>query len=93
MLHKRHKSTNRPLSIVFNKKTTVFSKTRDTETGIIDYHKLKSSCYTHLKPHIIYYTNYNNLNEKLFVRDLEISNLENNSDNPYRNYVILIETS
>ena len=52
--------TNRPL---------FFQKTRTTETGISDYHKLLStsfkSNYTRLKPKIIYYRNYKNFNEEL----------------------------
>ena len=84
---KNHKSTidlfltNRPLS---------FQKSRTTETGISDYHKLIStffkSHYTRLKPKMIYYRNYKNFNEELFLKDLENSNLSANSDNPHENY-------
>ena len=69
---KNHKSatdlflTNRPLS---------FQKTRTTETGISVYYKLIStffkSHYTRLKPRIIYYRNYKNFNEELFLKELE----------------------
>ena len=72
---------NRPLS---------FQKTRTIETGIGDYHKLISaflkSHYTHLKPRIIYYRNYKNYDEELFLKNLENSNLSANSDNPHENY-------
>ena len=72
---------NRPLS---------FQKTRTTETGIDDYHKLISaflkSHYTHLKPKIIYYRNYKNYDEEHFLKNLENSNLSTNSDNPHENY-------
>ena len=90
---KNHKSTidlfltNRPLS---------FQKTRTTETGISDYHKIISSFfkshYTRLKPKIIYYRNYKEFNEKLFLEDLEISNLSANSDNQHDNYTNLTQT-
>ena len=90
---KNHKSTidlfltNRPLS---------FQKSRTTETGISDYHKLIStffkSHYTRLKPKIIYYRNYKNFNEELFLKDLENSNLSANSDNPHENYTNLSQT-
>ena len=69
---KNHKSatdlflTNRPLS---------FQKTRTTETGISVYYKLIStffkSHYTRLKLRIIYYRNYKNFNEELFLKELE----------------------
>ena len=85
---KNHKSTidlsltNRPLS---------FQKTRTTETGISDYHKLATffkSHYTRIKPKIIYYRNCKNFNEELFL-DLENSNLSANSDNTQENYTNL----
>ena len=73
--------TNRPLS---------FQKTRTTETGIRDYHKLISiflkSHYTRLKPKIVFYRNCKNFIEELFLKDLENSNLSANSDNPHENY-------
>ena len=90
---KNHKSTidlfltNRPLS---------FQKNRTTETGISDYHELIStffkSHYTRLKPKIIYYRNYENFNEELFLKDLENSNLSANSDNLHKNYTNLSQT-
>ena len=89
---KNHKSTidlfltNRPLS---------FQKNRTTETGISDYHKLIAtffkSHYTRFKPKIIYYRNYKNFNEDLFLKDLENSNLSANSDNPHENYTNLTQ--
>ena len=90
---KNHKSTidlfltNRPLS---------FQKNRTSETGISDYHELIStffkSHYTRLKPKIIYYRNYKNFNEELFLKDLENSNLSANSDNLHKNYTNLSQT-
>ena len=79
--------TNRPLS---------FLKTRATETGISDYHKFiltfLKSCYTRLKPKIIYYRNYKNFSEELLLKDLENSNLSASSDNPHENYTNLSQT-
>ena len=79
--------TNRPLS---------FQKTRITETGINDYHKvilIFFKChYTRLKPKTIYYRNYKNFNEELFLKDLENSNLSANSNNPHENYTNLSQT-
>ena len=73
-----------------------FQKTRTTETGISDYHKLIltffKSHYTRLKLRIIYYRNYKNSNEDLFLKDLENSNLSANSDDPHENYSNLSQT-
>ena len=80
---KNHKST---IDLFLTKRPLFFQKTRTTETGISDYHKLIlalfKSHYARLKPKIIYYRNYKNFNEELFLKDLENSNLSANSDNP-----------
>lgn len=64
--------TKRPLS---------FQKVRATMTYINDSHKpttsiFYKSCYTHLKPKIVYYRNYKIFFKarKIFIRDLEKSN-------------------
>ena len=79
--------TDRPLS---------FQKSRTTETGISDYHKLIStflkSHYTRLKPKIIYYRNHKNFNEELFLEDIGNLNLSANSHNPHKNYNGLSQT-
>ena len=49
-----------------------------------------NSCCTRLKPKIIYYRNYKNLNEELFLKDLEP--FGKNSDNPPKNYTNLSQT-
>ena len=73
-----------------------FQKSRTTETGITDYHKLIStffkSHYTRLKPKIIYYRNHKNFNEELFLEDIGNSNLSANSGNPHKNYNSLSQT-
>ena len=45
-----------------------------------------------MKPIIIYYRNYKNFNEELFLKDLENLNLSANSDNPHENYTNLSKT-
>ena len=80
--------TNKPLS--FKKPGLV--------TGISHYHKLISTFfktrYTGSKPKIIYYRNYQNFNEKLFLKDLDLenSNLSANFDTPHDNYINLTQT-
>ena len=68
----------------------LFQKTRATETGISNYHKLIStffkSRYTRLTPEIIYYRNFKNSNEKLLVKDLGNSNIAVNSEDPPREF-------
>ena len=68
----------------------LFQKTRATETGISNYHKLIStffkSGYTRLTPEIIYYRNFKNSNEKLLVKDLGNSNIAVNSEDPPREF-------
>ena len=90
---KNHKSA---IDLFLSNRLLSFQKTRTTETEISDYHKfiltfLKSH-YTRLKPKIIYYRNYKNFNEELFLKDLENSNLSTNSDNPHENYTNLSQT-
>ena len=88
-----HKST---IDLFLTNGSLSFQKTRTTETWISDYHKLIStffkSHYTRLKLRIIYYRNYKNCNEDLFLKDLENSNLSANSDDPHENYSNLSQT-
>ena len=78
-------------------RTLSFQKTRVTETGISDYHKLISTflkpCCTRLKQKIIYYRNYKNFNEELFLKDLENLNLSANPDKLHENYINLLQKS
>ena len=89
---KNHKST---IDLFLTNRPLPFQKNRTTETGISDYHKLIAtffkSHYTRFKPKIIYYRNYKNFNEDLFLKDLENSNLSANSDNPHENYTNLTQ--
>ena len=70
-----HKST---IDLIMTNKPKVFEKTRITETGISDYHKLVStffnSHYSRRKPKVSYYRNYKNFDEQRFLNDLENTN-------------------
>ena len=91
--NKNHKST---IGLFLTDRPLSFQKTRATETGISGYQKLIStflkSCYVRLNPKIIYYRNYKNFNEELFLKDLENSNLSANFDNTHENYTNLSQT-
>ena len=90
---KNHKSTT---DLFLTNRPLYFQKTRTTETGFGDHHKLIStflkSNYTRLKPKIIYYRNHENFDEELFLTDLENPNLSANSDNRHENYTNLTQT-
>ena len=87
---KNHKYT---IGLFLTKRPLSFQKTRTTETGISNYHKLISSFlkfhYTRLKPKIISHGNYKNFNEELFLKN---SNLSANFENRYKNYTNLTQT-
>ena len=71
-------------------KPKVFQKTRVTETGISDYHKLVSrsfkSHYSRLKAKVSYYRNYKNFDEHRFLNDLENTNFISISEDPDERY-------
>ena len=79
---KNYKST---IDLFLTNGSLSFQKTRTTETGTSDFHKLiltfLKSRHTRLKPKIIYYRKYKYFNEELFLKDLENSNLSANPDN------------
>ena len=82
-----HKST---IDLIMTNKPKVFQKTRVTETGISDYHKLVStffkSHYSRLKPKVSYYGNYKNFDEQRFLNDLENTNFISISEDPDEHY-------
>ena len=79
-----------------NHKSAIDLFLTDRPLSFSEYHKLIStflkSCHTRLKPRIIYYRNYENFNEDLFLKYLENSNLTANSDNQHKNYTNLSQT-
>ena len=75
---KYHKYTT---DLFMTKRPLSFQNVRATRTYINDSHKPSTSifyksCYTHLKPKIVYYRNYKFFFKarKIFIRDLEKSN-------------------
>ena len=82
-----HKST---IDLIMTNKAKVFQKSRFTETGISDYHKLVSiffkSHYSRLKPKVSYYRNYKNFDEQHFLNDLENTNFISISEDPDERY-------
>ena len=61
-----------------------------------DCHKLVeknfNSHFRRLLPDIVYYRNYANFDEKLYLNDLQRTNCELELDNPDENYLFLTET-
>ena len=88
---KNHKCT---IDLFLTNKPLSFQKTRVTETGISDYHKLISTFlktrYTRLKLKIIYYRNYKNFNEEIFLKDLDLENSNLQQTLTVRRITILI---
>ena len=82
-----HKST---IDLIMTNKPKVFQKTRVTETGISDYHKLVStffkSHYSRLKTKVSYYRNYKNFDEQRFLNDLGNTNFISISEDPDERY-------
>ena len=86
-LVKNHKST---IDLFLTNETKSFFKTHRTETGLSDYHKLISTFFKskapRLKPKVIYYRNYKNLDEKSFLYGLQNKNFSMSSNDPNVNY-------
>ena len=78
------------IDLIMTNKPKVFQKTRVTETGISDYHKLVStffkSHYSRLEPKVSYYRNYKNFDEQRFLNDLENTNFISISEDPAERY-------
>ena len=70
-----------------------FQKSRVTETGISDFHKLISvfskSHFSRLKPKTITYRNYKKFSENEFLKDLEDLNITLNPKDANQNYDLL----
>ena len=87
---KNHKSlidlflTNTPLS---------FQKTRVSETGLSDYHKLITNFFktnfSRLRPKVLSYRNYKNFIESKFLNDLNKTIVSFDNENANQNYNVL----
>ena len=64
----------------------MFPKTKVTETGLSDFHKLIStflrSQFCRLKPTKIYYRNFENFDEKHFLEEVKHTDFIFNSGDP-----------
>ena len=80
--------------ILINKRNC-FQKTKVTETGLSDFHKLIStflrSHFSRLKPKAIYYRNYKKFNEQKVLEDVKNTNFCFNSDDPNENYELITD--
>ena len=87
---KTHKST---IDLILTNKESCFQKTKVTETGLSDFHKLIStflrSQFCRLKPKKIYYRNFKNFNEKNFLEEVKNTDFRFNSDDPNENYELI----
>ena len=84
------KSNESLIDFFLTKKLLSFQKTRVTETGLSDYHKLIStffkSHFIRLRPRVITYRHYKKFDENVFLNDLrklEIKLDEQNSESSY----------
>ena len=89
---KTHKST---IDLILTNKGNCFQKTKVTETGLSDFHKLIStflrSHFSRLKLKAIYYRNYKKFNEQKFLEDVKNTNFCFNSDQPNENYELITD--
>ena len=87
---KTHKST---IDLILTNKESCFQKTKVTETGLSDFHKLIStflrSQFCRLKPKKIYYRNFKNFNEKNFLEEVKNTDFRFNSDDLNENYELI----
>ena len=87
---KTHKST---IELILTKKESYFQKTKVTETGLSDFHKLIStflrSQFCRLKPEKIYYRNFKNFNEENFLEEVKNTDFRLNSDDPNESYELI----
>ena len=64
-----------------------------TETSLRDYHKLLStffkSHFTRLRPKVITYKNYKNLDENLFLNDLQKLDIKLDEENSESSYSLI----
>ena len=87
---KTHKST---IDLILTNKESCFQKTKVTETGLSDFHKLictfLRSQFCRLKPKKIYYGNFKNFNEENFLEEAKNTDFGLNSDDPNENYELI----
>ena len=89
-LTKTHKST---IDLILTNKENFFQKTKVTETGLSDFHRLIStflrSQLCRLKPKKIYHRNFKNFDKKNFLEEVKNTDFRFNSDNPNENYEVI----
>ena len=88
---KTHKST---IDLILTNKERCFQKTKVTETGLSDFHKLIStilrSQFCQLKRKKTYYASFKNFNEKNFLEEVKNTDFRFDSDDPNENYELLM---
>ena len=89
---KTHKST---IDLILTNKENCSQKTKVTETGLSDLHKLIStflrSHFSRLQPKAIYYRNYKKINEQKFLEDVKNINFCFNSDDSNEKYELITD--
>ena len=89
---KIHKSTS---DLISTNKGNCFQKTKVTETGLSDFHKLigtfLSSHFSRLNSKTIYYRNYKKINKQNFLKDVKNTNFYFNSDNSIDIYELITD--
>ena len=87
---KTHKST---IDLILTNKESCFQKTKVTDTGLSDFHRLISrflrSQFCRLKP--ISCRNFKNFNEQKFLEEVKNTDFIFNSDNPNENYELITD--
>ena len=85
-----HKST---IDLILANKECCFQETKVTEIGLCDFHMLIStvlrSQFCRSKPKKIYYVNFKNLNEKIFLEEVKNTYFRFNSDGLNKNYALI----
>ena len=92
MFYQTHKST---IDLILTNKGNCFEKTKVTETGLSNFHKLINtflrSHFSRLKPKAIYYRNYKKFNEQNVLEDVKNTNFCFNSDDPSENCELITD--
>ena len=73
-------------NLILTNKEGCFQKTKVTDTGLSDFHRLISTFlrpqFCQLKPTKIYHRNFKNFNEQKFLKEFKNTDVIFNSDNP-----------
>ena len=87
------KTHSSKIDLILTNNSNSFQESGTTETGLNDFHKLKStffkSHFSRLSPKAIYYRNYKNFDESKFIEDLIYTDFSSQSDDPNENYSFL----